>query len=230
MKACAIHLVPAKPDAEFVEARQHLHPAFGGDVGILAAPDNQEFATNVFGALERVVVHARGERAFMDVGGVEASGGLHIRVHGSPESEMAADADAKCAESAGAVRTAGKMVEHGASVGVIRAKRFGRLQFVAAVRSGLIVVKDGPGRLVLVIDLGHGDDIALPRQHRCGTTYGCGDLEYFGVKHDSRVAARRAWTNDVCSHDPCGSFQVNMLAIDDDHAAFDFRSLDPNRR
>src|ERR1700722_12071679 len=68
----AVDLAPAEAGVKFVEAGEDLHAAFKGDVGVLTAPDHEEFALDVFGALEGVVVHAFAEAALMDVGGVEA--------------------------------------------------------------------------------------------------------------------------------------------------------------
>ncbi len=90
----AVDLVPAELCADLIEAAEHLHARFGGDVRILAAPHHQELAADVFGAIERIIVHAFAEATFVDVGGVEARGCEDIGVHGGAKGEVASDADA----------------------------------------------------------------------------------------------------------------------------------------
>jgi hypothetical protein len=141
----AVDLVPAEARAELVEAGEHLHAAFEGDVRVLAAPDHEEFAVDVGGALEGVVVHAFAEAALVDVGGVEAGGAEDVGVHGGAEGEVAADADAHRAEVAGAVGARGEVVEDGAGVGVVAGELLGGLELVAAVGAGLVVGEDGAG-------------------------------------------------------------------------------------
>jgi len=105
----SVDLVPAELFLELVETGEDGHAAFEGDVRVLAAPDHEELAVDVCGAVEGVVsVFAK--RAFVDVGGVEAGGGEDIGVHGSTEGEVAADADAHGSEMAGAVRAGFEMV------------------------------------------------------------------------------------------------------------------------
>jgi hypothetical protein len=58
------------------------------DMRVLPAPDGQQFAFDVAGALEAVV--ALTERAGIDVGGVEAGGRQHVRVQRGAERQMAA--------------------------------------------------------------------------------------------------------------------------------------------
>ena len=57
----SVDLVPGVLDVDLVEAGMDLHAAFEGDVGILAAPGHEELSLDVFGALERVVVHTFAE-------------------------------------------------------------------------------------------------------------------------------------------------------------------------
>ena len=114
LTSCQVRRVPSS-----LRRERTLHAAFGGDVRVLSAPDHEQFAFDVLGAFERVVVHAFAEAAFVDVGGVEAGGGHDVGVHGGAEGEVAADADAHRAEFAGAVGAGGEMVEDGAGVGVV---------------------------------------------------------------------------------------------------------------
>src|SRR6266550_6649469 len=109
---------------------------------------------------------------FVNVGGVEAGGGLDVGVHGGAEGEVAADADAHGAEVAGAVGTCGEVVEDGAGIGVVGCDGLVGLEEVAAIGAGLVVGEDGAGRFGLVVDLGHGDDVAVAGQHGCGATDG----------------------------------------------------------
>ena len=115
----------------------------------------------------------------MDVGGVEAGGGDDIGVHGGAEGEVATDADAHRAEFAGAVGAGGEVVEDGAGVGVVGCDGLVGFEEVAAIGAGLVVGEDGAGGLGFVVDLGHGDDVAVASEHRCGAADGRGDLEDF---------------------------------------------------
>jgi hypothetical protein len=212
-----VDLVPAEAGAEFVEAGEDLHAAFEGDVGVLSAPDHEEFAVDVFGALEGVVVHALAEAALVDVGGVEACGGFDVGVHGGAEGEVAADADAHGAEVTGAVGAGAEVVEDGAGVCVVGGDWLGGLEFVASVGAGLVVGEDGAGRLELVVDLGHGDDVAVAGEEGGGAADGGGDLEDFGVEDDAGVAARGSGADDVGAHGAGGSVERDVLVVDDDH-------------
>ena len=174
----AVDLLPGETGAKFVEAGEDGHAAFGGDVGVLSAPDHEELALDFGGALEGVVVHAFAEAVLVDVGSVEAGGGLDVGVHGGAEGEMAADADAHGAKFAGAVVAGGEVVENGAGIGVVRCDGLVGFEEVAAIGAGLVVGEDGAGGFGLVIDLGHGDDVAVAGQHGGGAADGCGDLEY----------------------------------------------------
>jgi hypothetical protein len=186
--------------AELVEAGEDLHAAFEGDVGVLAAPDHEELALDVGGAGEGVVVHACAEAAFVDVGGVEAGGGEDVGVHGGAEGEVAADADAHGAELAGAVG-AGERGGRGRRGRRRRSWRvLGGLEGVAAVGAGLVVGEDGAGGFELVVDLGHGDDVAVAGEHGGGAADGRGDLEDLGVEDDAGVAAGRGGADDVGAH------------------------------
>ena len=99
----SVDLVPAELLFEFIEAGEDGHAAFERNVGVLAAPDHEKFALNVFCALERIV-STFAEGAFVDVGGVEACGGEDVGVHSGTECKVAADADADRSETTGAVR------------------------------------------------------------------------------------------------------------------------------
>jgi hypothetical protein len=213
----SVDLVPAEAGAKFVESGEDLHAAFEGDVGVLTAPDHEEFPLDVFGALEGVVVHALAEAAFVDVGGVEAGGGRDVGVHGGAEGEVAADADAHGAEVAGAVGAGFEVVEDGSGVGVVGCDWLGGLEFVAAVGAGLVVGEDGAGGFELVVDLGHGDDVAVAGEHGGGAVDGGGDLEDLRVEDDSGVAAGGGGADDVGAHGTAGSVECDVLVVDDDH-------------
>ncbi len=113
----------------------------------------------------------------MDVGGVEAGSGYDVGVHGGAEGEVTTDADAHGSEFAGAVRARGEMIENGAGIGVVGGDRLVGFEEVAAIGAGLVVGEDSTGGLRLVIDLGHGDDVAVPCEHGSGAVDGGGDLE-----------------------------------------------------
>src|SRR4051812_39506250 len=64
---------------------------------VLPAPDHQEFAFDLAGALQRVSLAACTaactQRAALQIGRVEAAAGSHLRMERSPESQMATQAD-----------------------------------------------------------------------------------------------------------------------------------------
>ena len=136
---CSVDFVPAYFLIELVEAGEDLHAAFGGDVGVLAAPDHEEFALDVFGALEGVVGHAFAEAALVDVCGVEAGGGDNFGLHGTAEGQVAADADAHGADVAGAVGAGFEVGDDGTGVVVVGTDFLGGLEDVAAVGACLVV-------------------------------------------------------------------------------------------
>jgi hypothetical protein len=214
----SVDLVPAELLFEFVEAGEDGHAAFEGDMRVLAAPDHEEFAFDVFRAFEGVV-SAFAEGAFVDVGGVEAGGGEDVGVHGGAEGEMAADADAHRTEVAGAVGAGFEVVERGAGVGVIAGEFFCGLEGVAAVGTGLVVGEDGAGGFELVVDLGHGDDVTVAGEHGGGAADGRGDLEDLGVEDDAGVTARCGGANDVGPHGAVGGVECDVLVVDDDHVS-----------
>ncbi len=191
---------------------------------VLAAPDHEEFAVDVGGAVEGVVA-ALAERAFVDVGGVEAGGGEDFGVHGGAEGEMAADADAHGSDAAGAVGAGFEVVDGGAGVGVVACEGLGGFEDVAAVGAGLVVGEDGAGGFELVVDLGHGDDVAVAGEHGGGATDGRGDLEDFGVEDDAGVAAGGGGADDVGPHGTVGGVEGDVLVVDDDHAGLRMVSL-----
>ncbi len=212
----AVDLVPGEACAEFIEAREDGHAAFGGDVGVLATPDHEEFTLDVFRAIEGVV-SAFTEGAFMDVSGVEAGRGEDVGIHCGAEGEVAANADAHGSEMTGAVGAGFEVVECGAGVGVVAGELFGGLEDVAAVGAGLIVGEDGAGGFELVVDLGHGDDVAMTSEHGGGAADGRGDLEDLGVEDDAGIAARGGGADDVGPHGAVGGVERDVLVVDDDH-------------
>jgi hypothetical protein len=214
----SVDLVPAELLFEFVEAGEDGHAAFEWDVRVLASPDHEEFALDLFCAFEGVV-SAFAEGAFVNVGGVEAGSGEDVGVHCGAEGEMAADADTHGTEVAGAVGAGFEVVERGAGVGVVTGEFFCGLEGVAAVGAGLVVGEDGAGGFELVVDLGHGNDVAVAREHGGGAADRRGDLEDFGVEDDAGIAAGRGGADDVGSHGAVGGVERDVFVVDDDHVA-----------
>ena len=81
------------------------------DVRVLTAPDHEQFAVDVVGAGEGVVVHAFAEAAFVDVGGVEAGGGRTSGFIAARKARWPPMQMPMRAEFAGAVGAGGEMVE-----------------------------------------------------------------------------------------------------------------------
>jgi hypothetical protein len=215
----SVDLDPAHPSFDAVEAGLDLEAAFEGDVGILAAPDHEEFALDVGGAGEGVVLHAGAEGGFVEVGGVEADGSEDLGVEGGAKGEVSADADAHDADFAVAVGARKQMVDDGARVGVVAGEFLGGLEGVAAVGSGLVVLEDLSGGFELVIDLRDGDDVAMSGEHGGGAADGRGDLKDLGVQKYSGIFAFGGGAEDMGSHGAVGSREVCVFAVDDDHKA-----------
>src|SRR3984885_12167686 len=215
----SVDLVPAVAetllDAQLVEAREDPAAVVERDVRVLAAPDHEEVAPDVGGASERIVAFALAQRAPRDVSGVEADRAGDVGLHRGAEGEVAAQADAEGAEFAGAVRARGEVVERGAGVGVIAGKLFGVFELVAAVRAGLVVGEDSPGRLELVVDLGDGDDVAVTGEHGRHAADGAGDLEDLGPEDDAGILAGRNRAGDVSPHGSVGSGEIDEFFGDD---------------
>ena len=103
-------------------------------------------------------------------------------------------------------------------VGVVGGEGLGGLECVATVGARLVVGEDGAGGFVLVVDLGHGDDVAVAGEHGGGAANGGGDLEDFGVEDDAGVAAGGGGADDVGAHGAGGGIQGYVFVVDDDHA------------
>lgn len=73
-----VDFVPGIMELSFVEAGLDLAAACEGDVRVLPSPDHEEFALDFSGAGEGVVVFALAEGFGVQVGGVEAGGGLYV--------------------------------------------------------------------------------------------------------------------------------------------------------
>jgi len=138
---------------------------------------------------------------------------------------MAADADAHGSEMAGAVGAGFEVVERGAGVGVVAGEFLCGLEGVAAIGAGLVVGEDGAGGFELVVDLGHGDDVAVTGEHGGGAADGRGDLEDFGVEDDAGIAAGGGGTDDVGPHWAVGGVERDVFVVDDDHVSSDVRWL-----
>jgi hypothetical protein len=181
---------------------------------ILTAPDHQHFALNFADAIEGVVFHALAEASLVDVGGVEAGGGENAGIHGGAEGEVAADADADCAEFVGAVGARFEMREDGAGVGVVAGKFLGDFVGVAFVCAGLVVGNDRPDRFQLMENFRRGDDEAMAGQQRGGATDGAGDLENLGKKQQAGIFSVGGGPEDVGAHRPGGGLQLDNFFFD----------------
>ena len=95
-----VHFVPSEVQAGLVEASPNSGTALQGNMGILPAPEEQEFARYLGGARQGVIALALAKGARVDVGGIETDGGRDVRLHRRPEGQVAAEADAEDAEFA----------------------------------------------------------------------------------------------------------------------------------
>ena len=113
----SVELVPGEMDAGLVEGVVDQASARGFDVAVLAPPHHHQLALDLLDAVEGVRVAALAEAAAMDVGPVEADGGLDVLVERAAEREVPAEADAHGAEVAVAVVAGFEVVEHAHVVG-----------------------------------------------------------------------------------------------------------------
>ena len=118
-RVSAVDLVPIEAQAKLVEASENLHATLKRDVRILPSPDHEQFATDVFSALDRVVVLALAKAALMHIRGIETGGAQYIGVHCGAEGEVTSDADTERAEFPCAVGPRRQVIERGACVGVV---------------------------------------------------------------------------------------------------------------
>ena len=81
----------------------------------------------------------------------------------------------------------------------------------------MVVGENGAGGFELMVDLWHGDDVAVACKHGGGAADGSGDLEDLGVEDDAGVAAGGGRADNVRAHGAIGSVERNVLVVDDDH-------------
>jgi hypothetical protein len=133
----AVEFVPGVMQIRVSHGVVNNPPAFAGDVGVLAAEDHQHLAFDFGDAVEGIVFHAFAEGSLVDVGGVEAGGGEDAWIHGGAEGEVAADADADCADFFCAIGAGFQVREDSAGVGVVAGEFLGDFVGVAFVSAGL---------------------------------------------------------------------------------------------
>ena len=68
-----------------------------------------------------------------------------------------------------------------------------------------------------MIDLGHGDDVAVAGEHGGRATDGCGDLKDFRVEDDAGITAGCGGAHDVGAHGAGGGVEGYVFVVDDDH-------------
>lgn len=212
-----VELVPGEVHARVGQGFVDLAPAFPRHVGVLPAPDHQEFTPNVLRAGKGVVA-GLAQGTFVKVGGVEADGGAHVGIlRGGAEAQVSADADAERAQASGAGGVGLEEVEHGAGITVEGVEFLLQFQRVAAVGPALIVGEHAAGRLELVPYLRHGHDVAVPRQQGRRAADRPGDLEDFRIEQDARVAPLRLRAEDMGAHRAGGRGEFDGFVIANGH-------------
>src|SRR5277367_570090 len=97
-----IQFVPGELGAHPFQTSFNQISTLERDVRILSSPNMQQLTPNLSGAFQRVVALSLAKTFCVDIGRVEAGRGQNIRVHGSSERQMSADADTHDAQAAGA--------------------------------------------------------------------------------------------------------------------------------
>ena len=211
--------MPGEARAHLFQARLNKVAALQRNVWILPPPDVQQFAFDVSGAGERIVVHAFAQAVLVDVSRIEAGGGGDFRIHGSAKGQMPADADAHHAQPAGAVIEGFQVSHRGARVGIVGGNLLGSFVGVATVGAGLIVGQHRSRRLQLMINLRGRDYISVSGEHGCGPPDGRRDLEDFRIKNNAGIFPGRRRPEDVRAHGPAGSRDINKFGVFDYHRA-----------
>src|ERR1051325_113387 len=84
-----VELVPSVGGANLFQLLPDQDAPLERDVRVLPAPDHQQFALDVAGALKAVVAIPLPELMVVDVGRVKAGGSAHVRVHPGAKRKMA---------------------------------------------------------------------------------------------------------------------------------------------
>ena len=98
----AVEFVPREVRAGGSQSGLDTEAALERHMGVLAAPDQEEFAGDFGDPVEAVVGEAGAEAALMDIGRVETGRGEDVGVHRGAKGEVAAEADAHRADPPGA--------------------------------------------------------------------------------------------------------------------------------
>ena len=128
---------------------------------------------------------------------------------------VTAVAEPKRAEAAGAVRASGQVCKDSAGVVVIGLDRLVELEEVAPVGAGLIVVERRAGRLGLMVNLRHGDEVAMSGKRGGCAANGPGHLEDLRKEDDPRPATTSDRPQDVGAHGAGGRGEFNEIFLND---------------
>ena len=88
-----VEFVPSEVGPGGVQGGVDFLPTFEGNMGILSAPEHEQFASDFWNVFKGVVVHPMAEAAFVNIGRVKTNGGEHGGIHGRAEGQMTADAN-----------------------------------------------------------------------------------------------------------------------------------------
>lgn len=209
----AVEFVPGKVQIEFAHALVDDCAAFRRNMRILLAPDHHHLTFDIAGTFERIILHAEAQTALVNVRGVETDAGQHLGIHRRAETEMAADADAECADLPRAMLVLLQKSDHNASVIVVGLDRLIDLIIVAFVRAGLIVAQDRSDLLELVKDLRYDNNKSMAGEHRGGALDRSGLLEDLRKEHNARIPSRCDRSVDVAAHCAGGGFEIDLFIL-----------------
>ena len=213
----SIHFVPREIGPRRVEGGVDFHPPLQRHMRVLPSPNHQELAFDFRNPIERVILHALSESAFVDVRRVKTGGRENVRIHRGTKCKVAADADSNHAEFPGALRETFQIREDGSSIRVVSRNFLRGFQGVAAIRACLIVGEHDARSLELVINFRHRDNEPVAREECGGATNRAGDLENFREQKNPWVTARGVRLKDIRPHRSARSGEIDVLGFFDGH-------------
>src|SRR5437867_408709 len=111
------------------------------------------------------------------------------------------------------------MLDNSAGIAVVGRDFLGDFVCVTAIGATLIVRNDRARGLELVIDFRDRHDKSMPGEKRRRAADGGGYLKNLGKESQPRIAPLSCGTQNVCSHWPRRSWQIDDFLVSDNHDA-----------
>jgi hypothetical protein len=115
----AVDLDPLVVGSNFVEASEDLPSSFERNMGVLSAPDVEQFTLDLGSAGQRVILLSGTEGARVNVCRVETDRCAYLGVHCRPEGKMSPEANANHAKVPVAFGHSSHMMQQGARVVIV---------------------------------------------------------------------------------------------------------------